>query len=155
MSSLTHDEEISEAFGDSAPPVMRAKMRLLEQMAEALEDEAAGLYRRAAVCEDEACLLEREIDERQTEINRLALKLNALRADREALAEKITALTGEATTLREQVYQSEEAGVLAAIERAAALTLPPAACDTEATGEANAPRAHYFRRADLAGVSSQ
>src|SRR5581483_3294130 len=137
MSSLTQDEMIREAFGDSAPPVMRAKMRLLEQMAEALEDEAAGLYRRAAVCEDEECLLEREIEERQTEINRLSLKLNALRADRDALAKKITALTDEAAALREQVYHSEEAGVLAAIERAAALTLPPGAGDTQATVEPN------------------
>lgn len=155
MTLLTHDETIDEAISDSAPPILRAKMRLLEQMAEALEDEAAGLYRRAAICEDDECALEREIEERQTEINRLTLKLNALRADREALAVKITALTAEATTLREQVYHSEEAGVLAAIERAAALTLPPAAGDEEATVEQAAPRAHYFRRADLAGAAPQ
>ena len=155
MSLLTHEEEISEEISDSAPPVLRAKMRLLAQMAEALEDEAAGLYRRAAVCEEEACLLGREIEERQTEINRLSLKLSALRADREALLGKITALTDEAAALREQVYCSEEACVLAAIERAAALTLPPGAGDVEATVEPAAPRALYFRRADLADLSSQ
>ena len=153
MSSLIHDSRVSDEISDSGPPVMRAKMRLLEQMAEALEDEAAGLYHRAAVCEDEECLLEREIEERQTEINRLALKLNALRADREALTEKIAALKDEAAALREQVYCSEEAGVLAAIERAAALTLPPGGDDAEATVELTAP--HYFRRADLGDASSQ
>ena len=49
----------------SAP---RVKTRMLEQMAEALEDEAAGLYRRAAAFEEEEFLLNKEIGERQTEI---------------------------------------------------------------------------------------
>jgi septal ring factor EnvC (AmiA/AmiB activator) len=151
MALLIEDEEIQ----DAAAPVMRAKMRMLEQMAEALEDEAAGLYRRAAVCEDEECLLEREIEERQTEINRLALKRSALRADRDALAVKITALSNEAAALREQVFRSEEAGALAAIERAAALTLPPVAADREATVASAAPRALYFRRAERADLSPE
>jgi|SRR5205085_1069608 len=151
MALLIEDEEIQ----DAAAPVMRAKMRMLDQMAEALEDEAAGLYRRAAVCEDEECLLEREIEERQTEINRLALKLTALRADRDALAVKITALTNEAAALREQVFRNEEAAVLATIERAAALTLPPVACDREATVASAAPRALYFRRAERVDVSPE
>jgi septal ring factor EnvC (AmiA/AmiB activator) len=140
---------------DSAAPVMRAKLRMLEQMAEALEDEASGLYRRAAVCEDEEAVLEREIEERQTEINRLSLKLNALRADRDALLGKITALTGEASALREQVYSNEEAGVLAALERAAALTLPPGRRDAEATVDGDARRSLYFRRAAPVNVAQE
>ena len=51
---------------------------LLEQMAEALEDEAVALYRRAAAFEEDEFLLNKEIDDRQTEINRLQLKLDGL-----------------------------------------------------------------------------
>ena len=148
MTLSTDIEETSE----SVAPNMRAKMRMLGQMAEALEDEAAGLYRRAAVYEEEEFLLEREIEERQTEINRLSLKLNALRADRDALLAKITALTDEATTLREEVYCNEEARALAAIERAD-LVMPPGQSDMAATAESAAPRSVYFRRAELTDVS--
>src|SRR3954453_21565659 len=122
-----------EETGEGAAPNMRAKMCMLGQMAEALEDEAAGLYRRAAIYEEEEFLLEHEIEERQTEINRLSLKLNALRAGRDALLAKITALTDEAATLREEVYCDEEARALAAIERADALQMPPGQSDREAT----------------------
>lgn len=148
MTLSTDIEETSE----SAAPNMRAKMRMLGQMAEALEDEAAGLYRRAAVYEEEEFLLEREIEERQTEINRLSLKLNALRADRDALLAKIASLTDEATALREEVYCNEEARALAAIERAA-LQMPPGQSDMEAMAESAAPRSVYFRRAELTDVS--
>src|SRR5437868_15262133 len=103
MTPLTGIEETSESTAPSMRG-MRAKLRMLEQMAEALEDEAAGLYRRAAVYEEEEFLLAREIEERQTEINRLSLKLTSLRADQDALLEKITALNGEAKALRQQVY---------------------------------------------------
>jgi len=149
---MTLSTDIEETSASVAPN-MRAKMRMLGQMAEALEDEAAGLYRRAAVYEEEEFLLEREIEERQTEINRLSLKLNALRADRDALLEKITSLTDEATALREEVYCNEEAWALAAIERADALQLPPGQSDMEATAESAAPRSVYFRRAELTDVS--
>ena len=149
MTLSTDIEETSE----SVAPNMRAKMHMLGQMAEALEDEAAGLYRRAAVYEEEEFLLEREIEERQTEINRLSLKLNALRADRDALLAKIASLTDEATALREEVYCNEEARALAAIERADALQMPPGQSDMEATAESAAPRSVYFRRAELTDVS--
>lgn len=108
---MTQVIEIAET-DENAAPVLRAKMCMLAQMAEALEDEAAGLYRRAAGYEEEEFLLEREIDTRQTEINRLTLKLNGLRADRGALLEKIDALTTEAVGLREEVYSKEEARAL-------------------------------------------
>lgn len=151
MTLITHLEEAD----DSAPPVMRAKLRMLEQMAEALEDEAAGLYRRAAVYEEEEFLLAREIEGRQTEINRLSLKLTSLRADHDALIEKITALNGEATALRQQVYCNEEAEVLAVIERAAALTLPPGEAAAAATVKGVTSRSLYFRRAALADVAQE
>jgi predicted RNase H-like nuclease (RuvC/YqgF family) len=89
----------------------QARMRLLEQMAEALDDEAAGLYRRAASFEEEEVLLNREIDARQTEINRLQLKLDALRAERDRLIEKIETLTEEATALRDRALAGETFGV--------------------------------------------
>jgi predicted RNase H-like nuclease (RuvC/YqgF family) len=92
----------------SAPPLTsRIKMRMLEQMAEALEDEAAGLYRRAAAFEEDEFLLNREIEERQTEINRLLLKLEALRAERDGVLEKIEAITSEATQMRQVAFRSE------------------------------------------------
>ncbi|MEN3334614.1 MAG: hypothetical protein V7641_3979 [Blastocatellia bacterium] len=149
MTSLTDIEET----GESTSPGMRAKMRMLAQMAEALEDEAAGLYRRAAGYEEEEFLLEHEIEERQTEINRLSLKLGALRADRDTLLAKITSLNDEATALREEVYCNEEARALAAIERADDLQMPPGQSVMEATAESAASRTVYFRRVELTDVS--
>ncbi len=84
------------------------RMKMLLQMAEALEDEAGGLYRRAAAFEEEELMLTREIEERQTEISRLQLKLEALRSTRNALVEKIEALRSEAITMREEVFNNEE-----------------------------------------------
>lgn len=91
-----------------SPP--RAKARLLEQMAEALEDQAAGLYRRAAAVEEEEFLLNKEIGERQTEINRLQLKLDGLRAERDRVAEKIERLSSEAAAVRERAFDAGEDG---------------------------------------------
>lgn len=150
---MTQMIEIAET-DENAAPVLRAKMCMLAQMAEALEDEAAGLYRRAAGYEEEEFLLEREIEARQTEINRLALKLNGLRADRDALLEKIDSLTGEAVALREEVYSKEEARALDAIARAAVSPMPPCSGDIEATGDGELPRSVYFRRAQLADMAS-
>ena len=93
----------------SAPPLSsRVKMRMLEQMAEALEDEAAGLYRRAAAFEEDEFLLNREIEERQTEINRLLLKLESLRAERDGVLEKIESITSEASQMRDEAFKTEE-----------------------------------------------
>jgi|GEM_PF-1415301 len=101
-----------------SPPSPQVRMRMLEQMAEALEDQIAGLYRRAATFEQEEFLLHGEIEDRQTEINRLRLKLDGLRSDRVGILNKIETITGEAAALREEVFRNEEAMVLAAIERA-------------------------------------
>lgn len=81
-----------------------AQMRtmLLEQMAEALEDEALGLYRRAAAFEEDEFLMNKEIDDRQTEINRLQLKLDGVRSERDRLMERIETITEEAQALRDE-----------------------------------------------------
>ena len=97
----------------SAP---RVKTRMLEQMAEALEDEAAGLYRRAAAFEEEEFLLNKEIGERQTEINRLLLKLEAMRAERDRVIEKVEQISSEAAAVRERAFDGDEGNSLPAIE---------------------------------------
>ena len=97
----------------SAP---RVKTRMLEQMAEALEDEAAGLYRRAAAFEEEEFLLNKEIGERQTEINRLLLKLEAMRAERDRVIEQVDQISSEAAAVRERAFNGDEEDALAAIE---------------------------------------
>ena len=83
---LTTQMNESRNAANSSPQM---RTMLLEQMAEALEDEAAGLYRRAAAFEEDEFLLNREIDDRQTEINRLQLKLDGLRSERDRLMERI------------------------------------------------------------------
>ena len=89
---------------------------MLEQMAEALEDQVAALYRRAAAFEEEEFLLNQEVEERQTEINRLLLKLEAMRAERDRVIEKIEPISSEAAAIREEVFNGEEEIALAAIE---------------------------------------
>jgi chromosome segregation ATPase len=140
MTLLTESDEAGAGVARST----RAKLHMLVQMAEALEDEAAGLYRRAAGYEEEEFLLEREIESRQTEINRLALKLTGLRADRDGLLTRIEELTDEAAALRETVYTGEEAQALAAIQHGA-LETPRG----DALGESAGSPSHYFRRAEL------
>jgi chromosome segregation ATPase len=98
----------------------RVRVRMLEQMAEALEDEAAGLYRRAAAFEEEEFLLNREREERQTEINRLLLKLKAMRADRDRLMERIESITHEAAAMKEEAFKGEEELALSALESSTA-----------------------------------
>lgn len=98
----------------SAP---RVKTRMLEQMAEALEDEAAGLYRRAAAFEEEEFLLNKEIEERQTEINRLLLKLEGMRSERDRVIENIERLSSEAAAVRERAFDPDEADAFEAIQR--------------------------------------
>jgi chromosome segregation ATPase len=88
----------------------RAKARMLEQMAEALEDEVGGLYCRAAAFEEEESLLNKEIGERQTEINRLLLKLDAMRAERDRVMEKIELVSHEAGLMRDKAFSCEEDG---------------------------------------------
>jgi chromosome segregation ATPase len=99
MTVITESEP--PADGLSSPP--QVKMRMLEQMAEALEDQVAGLYRRAAAFEEEEFLLNREVEERQTEINRLTFKLEVMRAERERVIERIESISREAAAIREEV----------------------------------------------------
>jgi chromosome segregation ATPase len=105
------NQENIAAGNRAVAPHIRTKMLL--QMAEALEDEAGGLYRRAAAFEEEAFMLNHEIEERQTEISRLQLKLEALRSTRNGLLEKLEALRSEATAMREEVFNNEEEMALA------------------------------------------
>jgi len=86
----------------------RVKTRMLEQMADALDDEAAGLYRRAATFEEEEFLLSKEIGERQTEINRLGLKLEVLRGDRDRVMDQIEQLSSEAAAVRECAFEGKD-----------------------------------------------
>jgi len=125
-------------------------MKLLIQMAETLEDQAAGLYRRAAASEEEEFLLNREIEERQTEINRLVLKLDAMRAERDRVMEKIGAISAEATAMREEIFNGEEEFALAAIVASPAVGAAGAAvsdCEQpEAIHVDPASGARFFRR---------
>jgi hypothetical protein len=141
-----------EVTASETPLPSRLKMRLLEQMAEALEDEAAGLYHRAAGFEEDEFLLNRQIEERQTEINRLLLKLEAVRSERGGVLEKIETINAEAAQMREQVFNLEDDIALRAIA-------PPQAGDDSTTGrlynitdfvqEDQAGGSLYFRRLTL------
>ncbi len=86
------------------------KRAMLQQMAEALEDQAAALYRRVSAFEEEDFLVCREIDEHQTEINRLHLKLETVRAERDNILEKVEYLRSEASTMREAIFNGEGEG---------------------------------------------
>jgi chromosome segregation ATPase len=128
----------------NSPP--RINMRLLLQMAETLEDQAAGLYRRAASSEEEEFLLNREIEERQTEINRLELKLEAIRAERDRLMDQIGAISKEATEIREEIFNGEEEFALSAIQASVPGEIAPEGRNqTRAKGKSAASGA-YFRR---------
>jgi chromosome segregation ATPase len=96
----------------------RAKTKLLEQMAEALDDEAAGLYRRAATFEEEEFLLNKEIGERQTEINRLQLKLEGLRAERDRVMDQIEQVSSEAAAVRERAFDGNDQDSVPSIQSA-------------------------------------
>jgi chromosome segregation ATPase len=135
---------------NGTPPSPQVRMCMLEQMAEALEDQIAALYRRAAAFEQEEFLLYGEIEERQTAINRLRLKLEGLRSDRVGVLNQIEAITTEAAALREEVFRHEEAVVLAAIERSQegeylAFNDP----DEHDYADLSARHSQFFRRATL------
>jgi hypothetical protein len=117
MSVLT---EIKKPVSGPSSP-RRMKMRMLEQMAEALEDQVAALYRRAAAFEEDEFLLNREVEERQTEINRLMLKLESMRAERDRVMEKIESVSCEAAAIREEIFNNEEEAAIAAITAAPSL----------------------------------
>jgi predicted RNase H-like nuclease (RuvC/YqgF family) len=144
-------ESEAPAGGLSSP--LRVKMRMLEQMAEALEDQVAGLYRRAAAFEEEEFLLNREVEERQTEINRLMLKLEAMRAERDRVMERIESISIEAAAIREEVFNGEEEVALAAIENSTAETSLGSQCEVGqpvVSGGDPSRSAMFFRRMTVA-----
>jgi predicted RNase H-like nuclease (RuvC/YqgF family) len=147
--------EIGEpACGLTSPA--RVKIRMLEQMAEALEDQAGGLYRRAAAFEEEEFLLNREIEERQTEINRLTLKLEAMRGERDRVIERIESISRESAAMREVLVNDEEDAVLDVIEDRT-LQSGPERGDPQAvlTGSDPSRSAVFFRRIALADQMGQ
>jgi len=129
----------------SEPGSPRAKARVLEQMAEALEDEVGGLYRRAAAFEEEESLLNTEIGERQTEINRLLLKLDAMLAERDRVMEKIDLVSHEAALMRERAFSCHEGNAHSDTEEAR----------SQGRDDDAPPRQSFFRRATLIEHSPQ
>ena len=115
------------------------RMRMLQQMSEALEDEAASLLMRAAGLEEEDLLLNRQIDERQTEINRLQLKQEAIQSERDGLLERIESLRDEARAMTEEAYNNEDEIALSVID-----DLPSAELDED---QARGPL--FFQRSRL------
>lgn len=143
----------SEAPADGLNSPSRLKMRMLEQMAEALEDQAAGLYRRAAAFEEEEFLLNREVEERQTEINRLTLKLDVMRAERDRVMERIESISREAAAIREEVFSGEDEVALAALENSTAKASTGSRCEEGqpvASGGDPSRSTTFFRRLTLA-----
>ena len=154
MMVLTEDN--APNGGLSSPT--RVKMRMLEQMAEALEDQIAALYRRAATFEEEEFLLNREVEERQTEINRMMLKLDAMRAERDRVMERIETISGEAAAMREELFSREEEVALASIEGStteASTSNDIGAREPVFTGGDPAKGAMFFRRVLLAEAVTQ
>ena len=97
-----------------APPGV--KMRMLQQMADALENEAASLCGKAIAFEEEEFLLVRQLEDRQLEIDRLQAKLEAQRSERKGLLELIERLKSDAAAMREEAFNNEDELALAAIE---------------------------------------
>lgn len=151
--NISDDYEIGQGRPASSPSV---RIKMLHQMAEALEDEAGGLYRRAAAYEEEEFMLNREITERQTEINRLQLKVEAMRSQRDGLIEKIEAIRNEAAAIREEAFNSEEEMALAALDNARveeALDSLEGKSEMSFSGGINASQTPaYFRRMTLANA---
>ena len=145
---MTLIEEVEETCDRTSTAV---KMRILEQMAEALEDQVAALYRRAAFFEEDEFLLNREVEERQTEINRLMLKLEAMRAERDGVMEKIESISSEAAAIREEVFSREEELALAAIERSTTNLSAVPVC----AGADSLQGARFFRRTMLSEPAPQ
>src|SRR5262249_41466444 len=141
---------------ETAPKGVQVKIRMLEQMAEALEDQVSVLYRRAATFEEEEFLLNREIEERQTEINRLTLKLGAMQAERDRVMDKIELISKEACDMREKIVDHEEEFLLASIESAASQSAPIASTEKPQLDSFEpAPGPKFFRRMTLSEAVTQ
>jgi chromosome segregation ATPase len=101
-------DENELAHGEQHWPSDRLKLVMLQQMAEALEDQANGLNQRARSLEEEEFLLSAEVQERLVEISRLNLRLDGLRSERDSLLDKIETLRREAIHIKEEVLDNEE-----------------------------------------------
>ena len=146
MDNLSHDD----AMTGNPITAQRIKIRMLQQMAEALEDEALGMDRRVVAFEDEEFSLNREIEEWQTQINRLSLKLEGLRAERNRVIEKIESLRAEAAALREEAFTGEEEIAISLIDGdTARLGESAAVMDLRAEEESHSRGSTYFRRMTL------
>lgn len=119
------------------------RMRMLQQMSEALEDEASSLLLRAGGFEEEEVLLNRQIDDHQTEINRLRFRLDAVLSEQNSLLERVESLRDEARAMREEAYNSEDEIALSVID-----DIPPAEAE-----EAQLRGPVFFHRPQLAGKS--
>lgn len=107
---------LDEVNGTLESEDSRPDIWMLDEMAEGLEDQAAGLSCRAAGFEEEESLLSKEIARHETEINRLLLRLDAVRSDRDSVLERIETLKREASSIRERILLSEEEAALASID---------------------------------------
>jgi chromosome segregation ATPase len=105
MTILTDEYYAADEVGTES--YSACEMEVVTHMAEALEDEASSLVRKAASFEEEEQILNREIEERQTEINRLLLKLEAVRSENDDLIKKIESIRSEALALREESFRNE------------------------------------------------
>jgi hypothetical protein len=141
---------------DKAPTGVQLKIRMLEQMAEGLEDQVAVLYRRAATFEEEEFLLNREIEERQTEINRLVMKLETMQAERDRVMDKIESISKEAFDMREKVIDHEEEFALASIDSASSPSPAIGGVDQPSSDESKpGPGLMFFRRMTLSEAVTQ
>jgi predicted RNase H-like nuclease (RuvC/YqgF family) len=140
---------------ETAPKGVQVKIRMLEQMAEALEDQVSVLYRRAATFEEEEFLLNREIEERQTEINRLTLKLEAMQGERDRVMDKIELISKEACAMREKIIDHEEEFALASIERAATPAPIGGSNEPRFNDSEQSPGPMFFRRMTFSEAVTQ
>jgi predicted nuclease with TOPRIM domain len=125
----------------------RIRVRTLQQMAEALEDEAAGLDRRAAAFEEEELVVTREVQAHQTEINRLLLRLQSIRSERDSVVERIEKLGTEARHLKQRSLSSEDEEGLGAMESCEFDDRMNRRTDlADSRGVSGQDRSTYFRR---------
>ena len=139
---------------ETAPKGVQVKIRMLEQMAEALEDQVSVLYRRASTFEEEEFLLNREIEERQTEIHRLTLKLETMQVERDRVMDKIELISKEACAMREKIIDHEEEFALASIESAVSQQAPICGSNEPRFTE-QSPGPKFFRRMTLSEAVTQ
>ncbi len=78
--------------------------KVFDQMAEALEDEAAVLRMRAAFIEDEEETLNHKLEAHMTTMMRLQMRMESLHGERQGLIEKVEALHAEALSLRHDLH---------------------------------------------------